>query len=265
MKKILLILLASLLCFAGCEAVEPQTQEVVGTDGLQYEITSDSTGYIVTGYIGSEKDIVIPENYESLPVVEIKSSSFYENQDIESVYISSNVKKVGDKAFSNCYNLKTIFFNEGLNEIGANAFAGTIVEKVVLPKSVTLIDQFAFASTRHLHYVKINNPEVEIRPWAFDVSKYLNSPQNWSKSGLYIDNILVLMPSSFYPENYIHQMNSTITTREGIETISWGVLRSNRFVANVIIAEGTVTIFGKFATSCESLVSISLPNTLEYI
>ena len=265
MKKLLLILLIAMLCFAGCEATESQIQEAIGTEGLQYEKTEDGTGYIVTGYIGSEKDVIIPENYNSAPVVRINEVAFRQNDTIESISIPSSVTIIGEQAFKNCKKLTAVKLNEGLKEIGVSAFMGSGVEQLVVPKSVTLIDTMAFAKCFNLRYIKFENEMTEIGDNAFYDSKYFASFQNWSKSGLYINNTLVKMPTDTYPDKYTHQIGGTTTTRSGVAIIAKDALENNRCLAHVVISEGTTTFRGRFANNCERLESITLPSTLEYI
>lgn len=271
-KKLILLFLITSLFFVGCEATEPQIQEAIGTEGLQYEKTEDGTGYIVTGYIGSEKDVIIPGNYNFAPVVEIKEYAFRENKNIESVYISSSVKKIGTEAFLLCSNLKTVSLNEGLQEICMGAFAYSNIEKIVIPNSVKLIDEWVFDQCDNLRIISITNPDTEVYSSAFKLTKYVLGPQNWKKGGVYIDNILICMGNAywhggapFYDNGEYVSDRGLFKIQEGTKSIAKMALRDDTTPTQVIFPEGVKRIHGEFATNCNKLVSVTLPTTLEYI
>ena len=52
------------------------TEEPVYTEGLKYELNGAGDGYAVIGYEGTDTEIVISPEYESLPVTEIAHSAF---------------------------------------------------------------------------------------------------------------------------------------------------------------------------------------------
>ena len=52
---------------------------------------------------------------------------------IESVRIPSTLREIRVGALYGCKNLKSVEFSEGLEKIGAFAFAGSGIERVVLP------------------------------------------------------------------------------------------------------------------------------------
>ena len=105
--------------------------------GFLYELTDDGSGYIVTEYdessaasTGSGRIVVIPSVIEGIPVVEIADSAFENAQSLYMVYIGSNVKKIGERAFANTPYLSSVQVTPGsLEVIGRSAFenAGTTV------------------------------------------------------------------------------------------------------------------------------------------
>lgn len=123
-------------------------------NGFEYTLNKDSTGYVISGYTGTQTDIVIPDTFNpnsadvsgSKWVVGIADSVFA-NKGITSLTIGKNLSTIGSYAFENDQ-LKTIKFpSEGssLWEIGASAFAGNqLTGTLTLPASVTLIGDSAF-------------------------------------------------------------------------------------------------------------------------
>ena len=81
-------------------------------NGLEYAICIDNEGksyIVITGYNGSNTDVVIPEyievNGEQIVVKEILNTAFKNNTEITSLYIPNTVTIIGSAAFYNCYNL----------------------------------------------------------------------------------------------------------------------------------------------------------------
>ena len=101
--------------------------ELLGTvepsEGLAF--TAVDGGYAVSG-IGecTDTDIVIPSEYEGLPVVSIGNRAFSYNTDIRSVVIPESVTSIGDDAFYDCSSLESINIPDSVTSIGMTAFYG---------------------------------------------------------------------------------------------------------------------------------------------
>ena len=74
-----------------------------------YVTYTDGEEVLLLGYLGSEKDIVIPEG-----VTRIAEYTFDEN-DIVSVTLPESLTAIGNSAFSGCHNLKEVYNNSSLN------------------------------------------------------------------------------------------------------------------------------------------------------
>ena len=75
------------------------------SQGLEFERSSDYTGYAVAG-IGDcfDTKIIIPSTYNDKPVVEIKEEAF-KGYYLTSITIPESVITIGEEAFSSCYKL----------------------------------------------------------------------------------------------------------------------------------------------------------------
>lgn len=103
--------------------------ELIGTEGVVYELSEDGTSYIVTDYIGQSDDVIVPEEHEGIPVTKIEERAFsycefrnviicegvleigfaaFSNSDAESIQIPESVKKIGKSAFAGCAKLKKL-------------------------------------------------------------------------------------------------------------------------------------------------------------
>lgn len=132
MKKFI----SALLVTAMLMALVPSSSFLVfanGSDGLTYELSDNGGYYIIIGYTGSEKEVVIPTEYNGRPVREISDYAFIDNTLIESVIISDSVCEVGVFAFVNCANLRKVQFSPSVEKVGENAFSGcTNLESVYI-------------------------------------------------------------------------------------------------------------------------------------
>lgn len=98
----------------------------IGT--FDYAVSSDGTYMIVTG-IGqsNEADVVIPAEFGGLPVREIAPAAFREEDGehfITSVVLPNTITRIGDRAFANCWKLRSVTIPNSVRSIGGHAFTG---------------------------------------------------------------------------------------------------------------------------------------------
>ena len=116
-------------------------------------------------------DLVIPEIFDGLPVVEIGESCFENNTEIVKVTLPKTVDTIGDSAFAGCENLNEIIFSENLLVIGFEAFAESGLKNVILPDSVKDLGEAAFFGCPKLESVFL--PEsVKLIPF----NTFVNTP-----------------------------------------------------------------------------------------
>lgn len=97
--------------------------EYVAPAGQQLEYTRKGNGYAVTG-MGTffQADLVIPEVYNGLPVIEIAQDAFKSCRFIENIVIPDSVETIAQHAFLDCDRMMSITFGTGLKTIEAGAF-----------------------------------------------------------------------------------------------------------------------------------------------
>ena len=102
----------------------------------------DDIGTIVA-YNGEEKDIIIPETVDGIPVDTV--GNIFEGSDIVSISIPDCVTHLSSYAFSNCTELKEVKLSNGMTKILNRVFENcTSLEKVVIPPNITSINESAF-------------------------------------------------------------------------------------------------------------------------
>jgi hypothetical protein len=122
----------------------------------------------ITGYTGTDRDVVIPSTINGIPVTIIGHGAFSGNQGITSVIIPSTVTRIDSEAFRGCTRLATVTIPSSVTRIGNSAFNNcTALTSVVIPNSVTNIDDWAFRGCTRLASVTIPNSVTDIRHGAF--------------------------------------------------------------------------------------------------
>jgi hypothetical protein len=112
---------------------------------FQYSI-SDGVASI-DGYMGSKKDIVIPNIIEGCLVNRIRDYAFYELVTPTSITIPDTVIYIGEAAFSNCLNLERVKLSRRTTEIGEGAFSWCPkLTKITIPETVTRIERNVLAN-----------------------------------------------------------------------------------------------------------------------
>ena len=131
----------------------------------EYEIIDDSVA--ITSYNGNQKNVVVPDTIDGLPVTEIADMAFSFNNVLETVVIGNNVTKIGEAAFGYCCSMKTIIIPDSVTEIVDMAFVETGLQTVKIGKGVTEIGVAAFANCDNLKSITIPANVVEIGEYAF--------------------------------------------------------------------------------------------------
>lgn len=139
-----------------------------GTEGLAYSLSGNE--YTVTGYAGTDSEVIIPKKYNNLPVTAIGSDAFNNCQNLESIIIPCGVTKIDWYAFKDCTRLKSVAFeaNSKLTSIGYSAFNScTSLESITIPNGVTSIGYTAFYDCESLESITIPDSVTSIGNLAF--------------------------------------------------------------------------------------------------
>ncbi len=155
-----------------------------------FALSNDSSGYIAISYGGNATSIVIPESYESKPVIGVGDYLFYQNAAILNVSLPNSLKTIGmaafkgatqlyaivlpssllslgTDAFSGCSQLSSVTWasrsTASLTSIGNNAFEGCPLAQIDLPASLTEINSRAFADCLYLGRVDLYGSVPPIR------------------------------------------------------------------------------------------------------
>ena len=226
----------------------------------------------------SLEEIAIPDGVEVL-----SDRTFDRCSALQNVYLPDSLYFIGNDAFSLCESLREITIPEGVTYIGEYAFNGcSALEQIALPATVGYIQEAAFRfcdSLTDVYYsgtqeardfinIKIENDPLYDATWHYgwigpmppleekpatsggQYLYYLDADNNAIITGYGGDGGAVVVPNEMdgYP----------------VVGIEYGAF-SYSDVTSVVIPEGVTYIDTYVFSGCESLISVSLPSTMESI
>ena len=108
LKKGLFVLLFMMISIIW-QAEEGKAEDLLSGD-FKYVVNEDTEEetITITGYTGTDSNVVIPEEIDGKKVVKLGSRAFVANQYLTAVTIPSTVTAIGSAAFANCKNLTTV-------------------------------------------------------------------------------------------------------------------------------------------------------------
>lgn len=167
---------------------------------FEFQLAESGDGYILNSGKGATGDVVIPDKYLGLPVIEVGYQAFMDSTGLNGITIPDSVIGVGTGAFYNTgiYNNKANWENgvlyignhlikvdsasgaftvkEGTKSISGSSFKKlTSLTSVTLPDSVTSIGNYAFAECTALEEIEIQEGVKYIGDCAFKECEKLTS------------------------------------------------------------------------------------------
>ena len=135
---------------------------------LQLSDVTFSDGEITDYTNTTEKNIIIPDNFNDVAVTSIGENAFYANQ-LTQVIIPNSVRSIGNYAFEN-NQLTQVIIGNSVESIGDAAFYDNQLTEVSIPNSVKSIGEDAFYANQ-LTEVSIPNSVKSIGDYAFYENK----------------------------------------------------------------------------------------------
>ncbi len=300
-RKCLAMLVCMALALTAVPCVTVWAEET--SDGFIYEVYNDHVE--ITGYTGDASELEIPAEIEGLPVTVIDDDAFDNCDSLTSVTIPNGVTTIGEDAFNGCKSLTRVIIPDSVTTINMAAFYNCLsLTSVTIPDSVTSIGGSAFYNTGIYNddsnwvdeVLYINNHLIVARESI--TGDYAIRQGTLTIAGAAFYNCLsltsVTIPSSvatigawaFY--HCLSLMSLTIpdsvTTIEGDAFDFTGIYNDdsnwvddvlyigNRLITardsitgDYAIKRGTITIADGAFCRCESLTSVTIPNSITTI
>ena len=229
---------------------------------LKFALNYDETGYVVSKCSNSYSgDIVIPEEYNGMPVTEIDSFAFNYCKNLESVMMPDSVLNIGDGAFLECERLRSVTISENLRYITNYMFSGChSLTSIMIPDSVKGVGSFAFEECESLSSITIPEQVDEIGLCAFSGCKKLGriivSPDNEtyaSQNGVLFNKDKTTLLK--YPEG---RVATSYLVPESVTCIATDAIENCTSLKNLVISSNVNTIESGNFRSCLNLENISV-------
>lgn len=141
---------------------------VTPTDASLFEYVMEGNTWCITGYTGTDTDVVIPYEINGISVTSIGSWAFWSNTALSSVTIPNSVTTIATGAFRGCSNLKSVTIPDSVISIGNDAFMDCeSLKSITIPDSVTTIPAYMFNNCANLKSIRIPNSVTTIGVNAF--------------------------------------------------------------------------------------------------
>ncbi len=153
MKKIITLILSISLILTLCFSLCACGQSASPVEDFEYEFTDGTV--TITGYTGTDLEIVIPDTIEERPVTVIGEKAFSE-YDMTSIILPNTLTLIEERALDDCKQLEKIDIPDSVTEISYYAFCGCEnLKEVNLGSELKTIEQDAFLSCNSLKSIKI--------------------------------------------------------------------------------------------------------------
>lgn len=123
--------------------------------------------YAVMGYVGDEKEPVIPETHQGAKVTVLYDQLFEGHEEIITVHIPDCVTDLGEHVFDGCKNMHHLKLPADLLYFWGYTFVRCGLEEITIPDKVATIPSFAFKDCKQLKKVVCGSGLKRINAWAF--------------------------------------------------------------------------------------------------
>ncbi|MBE6751694.1 MAG: hypothetical protein E7556_04130, partial [Ruminococcaceae bacterium] len=245
MKKVLSLILAFVFVMGVCISA-PITANAASVDDLKFELNEDGKSYSVSAEnLRMEGDLVIPSEYNGLPVTEIARTGFQFCSLLKSVKFPETLKKINLAAFDNCAR----------------------ISEVTIPASVEFIDGAVFSSIYDLSEIKVASgnkyyKSVDGVLYNMDMTELLDYPPAKEGSTYTLPETVTKVAGWCFSNN---RYLVTIEFNNNIKTIDEGTFAYCRSLENVTSINKVTTFGVNSFRGCNKINYITFPNTLKII
>ena len=219
------------------------------SENLAYKFDEDSKTYAVTGR-GSCTDavIVIPPEFNGIPVTGIASRAFLKVENVEAVIIPHSVTYISDAAFSTS-SIKRVFIPDSVTEIGKYAFnqCDQLIE-LILPNSLSKIGKTFLQGTNRIKTVIIPSSLkiIPVSAFAYSSIESISLPEGVEK---------------IEADAFSHCTRlAEIGLPETLTEICDGAFEECTALTDIILPDSVTCLAMKSFLGCTALRSVNIPN-----
>jgi hypothetical protein len=259
-----------------------------------YTYETNNGAITITGYIGTNAVVTIPDTINGLPVTSIGDQAFLYNTSLINVTIPNSITNIGVAAFAQCYGLTIV--NIGAANLSYSSLAGVLFDKsqttliqyplgkagnYIIPNSVTNIGRWACAGANltsitipgSIKFIGASSPDDESGPFSGCNVTNVTIGDGVTTIGDYaFDNCSALttitIPNSVTSIGDWAFWNcgfTTITMPDSVTKVGDGAFAFCYALTNFTIGKGVASIGDYACFYCTSLPSISIPNSVANI
>lgn len=174
--------------------------------------------------------------------------NFCKDGNVINVNIPGNVKKIDNKAFIDCWELKSCTLNDGLEELGSGVFEGCKkLEKIRIPKTMKVMGTLPFKKCESLTTLNYD---------AVDCSIIKFGGFNSNLTTIIIGNSVKNLPDYFAKSTNI----TSIDIPGNVEIIGEDAFSGCCYLSSVTLNYGLKNIGKSAFFQCTKLKSISIPS-----
>ena len=236
---------------------------------LQLSDVTFSNGEITDYTNPTEKNIIIPDNFNGVAVTSIGEDTFYNNK-LTNVSIPNSVNSIGKNAFYE-NQLTEVSIGNSVNSIGESAFAGNQLTEVSIGNSVNSIGESAFAGNQ-LTEVSIGNSVTSVGKDAFKDNKLTNvsipNPVNSIGEGAFASNKLTEVSignsvNSIGKNAFYENQLTEVSIGNSVNSIGESAFAGNQLTE--VSIGNSVNSIGKDAFKDNQLTEVSIGNSVNSI
>ncbi len=255
---------------AGAETISVTSAE----SGFAIADNGDGTA-TVTGYTGTEANLVVPDVIDGLYVTDIGGNAFCGNAVITGVKLPDALTSIGAYAFEYCTSLVSIDIPVGVTTIGDYAFRYcNSLRTLVLPDTLTTVGSNICESCDNLRVFISNlkgvtpyhigteyqNSLVKFVTAEYDYTRLCNDDNGYPISAdLIVKDTVTSIP------NYFEFRATSITLPDTITTIGVNAFADWTGLVSIDIPDSVTTIGDSAFYNCSSLREITIPDSVTTI
>ena len=224
--------------------------EIIENDDVEnfiFEVLPYNDGYIVTDYIGDRTSLVIPSEYNGLPVKEIASKAFFKESRVKRIVIPNTVTTIGEAAF----------------------YQSTSIQSIIIPSSVTTIEAYGVRGIKIIYLENETIPSGYASSWYDDQNTYINfnvNPEDVKFNGEYEyyikDGQMIL--SNYFGSDSIVYIPSIINNNLP-KVIGGSCFKDNLNIEELYIPESVTKLEKYSIAGLENLTNLVLSSNIEEI
>ena len=236
-----------------------------GTPGLKFALNDEKNAYtVISSPVLREVDIIIPAEYNGLPVTAIAAYVFGDNSDVTSITIPASVTSINDNAFNDYYNLSSIIIDENNPRYASDG--GLLYNKtktelllvpknisgtVTLPDGITSIGENTFSNRSNLTGVIISDSVTSIGKDAFKNCISLKSVTIGS-------NVSIIESDAFHDCDKLTEL----IFGNSVTSIGEGAFQYCSSLINVTLPDSLRNIGSRAFGDCRGITKITIPGSV---